>query len=457
MVIPGPFPTELTLFTRAAATSDSRLPEGDVMRKMAVSQDPQASRISAAVRASILILGILACRPLHAGSDPTREASPADLSVRAMVLLKDPGTALRDGDRQFPNRGERLFRVERLGGGFADIATEDGTIRGWVEVDQLLTLGKAAEQLDRKIAADPNDAQAYLLRGRIWIEKEEWDRALADLDAAIRLAPADAKSHHLRGLVQARKNQIDQAIVEFSEAIRLDPGLAVAYRDRGLAWDAKRDFDKALPDLNDAIRLDPGNVSFVMSRGKVCSTRGRHNQAMADFAWVIRARPGDPAGYVARGEELLEDLQSLEAIADFTRALEVDPTFDQALLLRAKAWRRRFDYARAIDDYAEAIRRATDNPVPRQALAWILATCPDRAFRDGPRGVQEGTMACELTHWKSPECLDALAAAYAEAGDYESAVKWQARAVGLLPMGDKTRAIYRRRMFIYEARHPYRD
>lgn len=137
MVIPGPFPAELTLFPREAATCDSRLPEGDVMRNMAVSQDPQATRPSAAVRASILILGILACRPLHASSDPTREASPADLNVRAMVVLKDPGTALRDGDRQLPNRGERLFRVERLGKGFADIATEDGTIRGWVEVDQL--------------------------------------------------------------------------------------------------------------------------------------------------------------------------------------------------------------------------------------------------------------------------------------------------------------------------------
>ena len=48
-------------------------------------------------------------------------------------------------------------------------------------------------------------------------------------------------------------------------------------------------------------------------------------------------------------------------------------------------------------------------------------------------------MACELTHWNSPECLDALSAACAEAGDFTSAVKWQSRAVQLLPAGDKTR------------------
>ena len=64
-------------------------------------------------------------------------------------------------------------------------------------------------------------------------------------------------------------------------------------------------------------------------------------------------------------------------------------------------------------------------------------------------------MACELTHWNSPECLDTLSAAYAEAGDFASAVKWQSRAVQLLPAGDKTRGL-RRRLYI-EFKRPYRD
>ena len=46
-------------------------------------------------------------------------------------------------------------------------------------------------------------------------------------------------------------------------------------------------------------------------------------------------------------------------------------------------------------------------------------------------------MACELTHWNSPECLDALSAACAEAGDFTSAVKWESKAVKLLKSGDK--------------------
>ncbi len=433
------------------------------MRPLFPEPAPKAAACPAAHISAVLVIGIFCTASLRAGDQPTGASASADLNVGTEVVLTEPGTMLRDGEKQIPNRGERIFKVERLGNGFADISTEDGTLRGWVETDRVLPLEKGTEYFSGKIAANPKDAQAYQARGRIWIEKEDWERALADLDAAIRLAPADARSHHLRALVNLQEQELDKAITGFSEAIRLDPGFAVAYRDRGLAFNAKRFldvrfFDQALADLSEAIRLDPGNSALVMSRANVCARRGKYDQAMADFAWLLQRRPTDPAVYMARGEALFQDMQTEAAIADFTKALEVDPTATGALVLRAMAWNRHFQYARAIDDYAEAIRRADDDPAPRRALAWLLATCPNRAFRDGPRAVQEGTMACELTHWKSAECLDALSAACAEAGDFSSAVKWQSLAVKLLPRGDKKLLrLYLARQAMYEYKRPYRD
>jgi tetratricopeptide (TPR) repeat protein len=328
-----------------------------------------------------------------------------------------------DGDRKLSSRGETVFRVERIGGEYAEIASADGGVRGWVAADQILPIELARDHFTRKIEAEPGDAAAYLARGRIANERKE----------------------------------IDSAIADFTEAIRRDPKLAAAYRDRGLAWDMKRYFDRAIDDLNEAIRLEPENLDLVMTRGKMCSSRGRHHQAMADFEYLIRMKPGDPAGYVARAEELIEDLEADKAIAELTRALEVDPTCVKALLLRGKAWKRKYDHAAAIADYAEAVRRFPEGAEAHRSLAWILATCPLRNFRDGARGVQEGTRACELTGWNNADCLNALAAACAEAGDYASAVKWQSRAVELLPLDDKTRPLFRRRLFMYEFKHPYRD
>lgn len=390
------------------------------------------------------------------GESAARSVTPGP-TVGSRVAIKQPETAFWDGDRRISSRGEIIFRVERASGDYADIGSDEAGIRGWVRSDGIISLELAGDHYSRRVEADPKDFWAYLARGRLALELGDWDHAIADLDQAILLAPGDPRAHHFRGKARAGRKELDAAIADYNEAIRLDPKRALTYRDRGLAWDTKRYFDRAIADLNEAVRLDPGNVALLMTRGKVCSSRGRHNQAMADFEQAIRMRPSDPEGYVARAEELIEDLQAEKAIAESTRAIEIAPTYVKALLVRGKAARRKFDYAGAIDDYAEAARRAPENAEAHRTLAWILATCPLREFRDGARAVREGTRACELTGWKNPDCLNALAAACAEAGDFASAVKWQSRAVENMPPDDPARPHFRRRLFLYQDGHCYRD
>ena len=327
---------------------------------------------------------------IRAGSDSAEKPAVPQLSVQSMVVLKDLRTPLRDGDRALPNRGECLFRIARLGADMADIVTEDGTVRGWVSIDQILPLETAAEHFSRRIAAAPGDSEAYQTRGRILIEKEEWDRALADLEEASRLAPEDPRNHHLRGLVLVRKKELVQGIAAFTEAIRLDPAFALAFRDRGLAWDARRFFDQAIADLNEAVRLDPGNVAILLSRGKVCSSRGRHNQAIADFESIIRMQPGDPTGYVARGEEWMADLQSEPAIADFTKALELDPDWPRPSCF--VPWPG--NAGSTTPGPSPISPRPPAVPPPIRNLTGPLPGCwppaPSASSRDGPRAVQEG-------------------------------------------------------------------
>ncbi|WP_165220139.1 tetratricopeptide repeat protein [Aquisphaera insulae] len=417
---------------------------------------PRSSRLAATSLLLTLIAGSNSPPQVRAGAG----GGAAPIVVGSKVLLKDPDTPLRDGEKELPGKGECLFRVARLGEGMADIEADGGGARGWIGIDQIVPLESAEGFLSRRLAADPKDTEALRSRARVRIESDELDRALADLDAAIRIEPSDPRGHHLRGLVLARQKSYRPAIAAFTEAIRLDPGRAAAYRDRGIAQDARRYFPEALADLNEAVRLEPENLAMIAARAKVCSTRGRRNIAMADFERILQARPNDPESYVLRGEGLLSDLNSMAAIADFTRALELDPAHTRALLLRSKSWKQRFDYARAVADAAEAGRVASPkDPEPHRVLAWLLATVPDASVRDGPRAVIEGAAACELTRYERPDCLDALAAASAQAGDFASAVRWQEKAVGLLKRDrdEETWKLYRNRLALYRGGHPYRD
>jgi hypothetical protein len=79
------------------------------------------------------------------------------------------------------------------------------------------------------------------------------------------------------------------------------------------------------------------------------------------------------------------------------------------------------ELARVYPDLVEAQLRS----------AWIRATCRDAEYRDGKRAVASATRACELTNWRDSEALSVLAAAFAESGEFGSAVKWQQKAMSL--------------------------
>jgi Flp pilus assembly protein TadD len=61
--------------------------------------------------------------------------------------------------------------------------------------------------------------------------------------------------------------------------------------------------------------------------------------------------------------------------------------------------------------------------------AWVLATSPDDNVRDGKLAVELATKACEVTNHEESHILSTLAAAYAEAGDFDKATEWSQKAI----------------------------
>jgi Flp pilus assembly protein TadD len=91
-------------------------------------------------------------------------------------------------------------------------------------------------------------------------------------------------------------------------------------------------------------------------------------------------------------------------------------------------------------------------------LAWVLATCPLSILRDGHRAVQLAEWACKATAYKSPPLLDTLAAAYAEAGQFDQAVRTTLQAIEIVRNNPKaSTATLESRLELYKAGKPYRE
>ncbi len=227
---------------------------------------------------------------------------------------------------------------------------------------------------------------------------------------------------NVQGIEAAKARNYGLAVAHFTEAVRLRPDWAEAYANRALARQRLGDVDGAIADLGLAIRLDPGSAKAYFNRGNARKAKGDLDGSIADYDEAIRLNPGDAGAHNNRGaaRQLKRDYEG--AIADFSDAIRLDPNHQKSY----------------------------------DALAWILATCPTDRLRNGARAVELATKACDLSQGRDPRSIGTLAAAYAEAGDFDAAVKWQTRLLeSTLP--DDEAADARQRLGLYQQHIPSRE
>jgi tetratricopeptide (TPR) repeat protein len=113
-------------------------------------------------------------------------------------------------------------------------------------------------------------------------------------------------------------------------------------------------------------------------------------------------------------------------------------------------------YGDAIKTLDDALVEIPESKFLHNDKAWILATCRDDAVRNGKMAVEHATKACELTDFSNPSYLDTLAAAHAEAGDFDSATK-QIQAAMEVATDEAQKQRFAVRLELYKNREPFRQ
>ncbi len=237
----------------------------------------------------------------------------------------------------------------------------------------------------------------------------------------------DAEDYFNHGVDSLKKGEHDKAITDFTEAIRLDPKYEPAYNLRGIAWGKKGEYEKAIANFTEAIRLNPKNPKVYDARGLASLEKGELDKAIADCSEAIRLNPKDADAYGTRGF----------------------------------AWRKKGEYDKAIADFNQAVAVNPKDAFAYNDLAWLYATCPDKKHRDGKKAVENANKAYQLTEGKNFGCIDTLAAAYAESGDFKKAREWETKVIELAATDKsvtvKNKADAASRLELYRQNKPYRE
>jgi tetratricopeptide (TPR) repeat protein/serine/threonine protein kinase len=307
----------------------------------------------------------------------------------------------------------------------------------------------------RAIELDPKDAVAHANLGITLLTRGKTDEAMAVCRRAIELDPKDAKAHTYLGLALDTKGRPDEAVDEYRRAIELDPKYALAHTCLALALSAKGQWDEAAAKYRRVIELEPKNAPARVSLGNALYAKGRPDEAVAEYRRAIEVDPKyamahnnlgvaldkqgkldeaiacyrkaidlDPKNAPAHinvGNYLVKQGKLEEAIAEYRRAVELDPKEVNPWAGRGHAYSNLGQYDKALADYQTAVKLAPTHAGVHNALAWLLATCPDAKLRDPDRAVELARKAVELAP-KEGNYWNTLGVAHYRAGDWKAAV-----------------------------------
>lgn len=150
---------------------------------------------------------------------------------------------------------------------------------------------KHTKQYNCTIAGDPEPktSEDYLNRAKKHIEIFSEGRvtsldncALAALNEAIRLDPNNANAFRVRGFGFGQNKQFEQALADYGKAIEIEPGNPISYYLRNKIYLEKEMFEKALADISEAIRLKPDDENYYYDRGFIYRKLGKNDLSEAD-------------------------------------------------------------------------------------------------------------------------------------------------------------------------------
>jgi tetratricopeptide (TPR) repeat protein len=151
-------------------------------------------------------------------------------------------------------------------------------------------IGSQISSVTRKIEERPNDASLYLVRGDLRRYSHDWPGAEADFSVADQLGSAAVRDqlNLYRGHLFLDAEQFERAIAELDTYIARHPDHIDALRLRALARKGTGSIDGAIADYTQLILLDPArSPELWLERARLWVKLGRDDDAIRSMDEAI--------------------------------------------------------------------------------------------------------------------------------------------------------------------------
>jgi len=305
-----------------------------------------------------------------------------------------------------------------------------GAADAWQTADGLLMGGKAREAAaayEKLLQQKPNEARAYMGRGRARWRLNELDGAIADFNKVLTLTPNDSTAYNNRALAYDNKGRHELALADYSKAIELNPKNALVYFNRALTWNEVKEPDKALADYTAAIELDPKNGAFYTNRGELLLIRGEYEKAVADCDKAISLNEKDALAYFNRAMAYDQMGEKERVLSDYDKAVELGPKMAKVHNNRGFFLMNHGDNEEAIKSFDKALELLPTNGIylSNRGQAWLNLGQREKAMADFDKAIQINPQHAKAYRNR--------AGGWLAAGEFQKAVADATKCLELLP------------------------
>lgn len=217
-------------------------------------------------------------------------------------------------------------------------------------------LDVAADQFQRVIAVNPNNASYHCNLGNARLAQGKIDEAIACLSRALELNPGLAEAHNNMGLAIKAQGRFEDAAACHRRALQLNPVSVNAHNNLGFALRELGRFDEAVACYRRALELKPDYAEVYNNLGIVCADQEKLDEAVSCYQRALALKPSYAEAHNNMGAALRSQGKVNEAVACYQRALQLKPGYVEAHNNLASSLSGQGKLAEAEAQFDEALR-----------------------------------------------------------------------------------------------------
>ena len=297
-----------------------------------------------------------------------------------------------------------------------------------VQIAQAGRVLEAAKYLERAIHQGIDAESIRLALGGLYLDTGRPDEAIGQFMAGLEksgdsaeLKVGLANAMVASGLFDAAREKIDEVLVSHPQSVS-------AYRALAALESAESNLEATEQALRKIIELEPNNIENQFGLIDFLVQLKRSDDAMALLGSIDPASVGAGRRFFYEGVLAAQEGNEEVAVGKWQAAIEANPRIPTAYQALAEISQKQGRTKEALSLLIVGIRWSPSAVDLRNNAAWILATSSSEELRNGKLAVELAERACELDGYRRHNLVGTLAAAQAEAGEFEEAERLANRA-----------------------------